>query len=88
MVRLFFRSFVAALLLELVLYGIAATIHTHNPVVYFLLIPVIWTSMAVAGVHSAGFLSFVLGFALAALLYGFLVWVVVVFTSRLRGRKA
>lgn len=86
--RLFLRLFVAALLLELVLYGITATIHTHNPEVYFLLIPAIWIAMGVGGVHSAGFLSLVLGFALAALLYGFLVWVVVVLTSRLRGRKA
>ena len=67
--RVFLRLFIALFLLELLMYGIAAAWHTSHPLIYFPIIPAIWIAMAIGGVHSAGFLSFLIGLTITALLY-------------------
>jgi hypothetical protein len=84
--KLFIRLFVGFFLLELALYGIAAVSHAYHPVVYFLIIPSILLGMAIGGVHSAGFLSFLVGLAATALLYAALALLCIFVAQKLRRR--
>ena len=68
--KLFTRLFVAMFVLEALLFAINAASHRHHPSVYFLIIPAILIAMAVGGVHSAGFMSLLVGMVATALVYG------------------
>jgi hypothetical protein len=85
--KLFFLLFLGWFGVEsVVLFATANATHPLNPAGYFLTFPAIWIAMAVGGVHSAGFLSLVIGLATIALLYAVLTSVLVFLASRLRGR--
>jgi purine-cytosine permease-like protein len=84
--KLFFLLFLGWFGVESVLFAIANATHPLNPAGYFLIFPAIWIAMAIGGVHSAGFLSLVIGLATTALLYALLTSVLVFLASRLRGR--
>ena len=84
--RLFIRLFLVVFLCELSLYGVAAISHTDHPLVYFPIIPAIWVAMAIGGVHSAGFLSCVVGLAVTALVYSLVTSALVWLTSKVLHR--
>ena len=80
--RLFISLFIVFFLCELALYGVAAVSHTNHALVYFPIIPAIWVAMAIGGVHSAGFLSCVVGLAVTALVYSLVASALVWLTSK------
>ena len=69
--KLFGWLFGISLLVELLLLAWSAVSHGDH-LFYAPLIPAIWIAMAIGGVHSAGFLSFVCGLTVAALFYAVL----------------
>ena len=71
--KLFGWLFGISLLVELLLLACSAAFHDDHPF-YAPLIPAIWIAMAIGGVHSAGFFSFVCGLTVAALLYAILLF--------------
>ena len=85
--RLFLWLFAASLVLELLLYGIAAVSHSHNLFVYFPVVPAIWIGMAIGGVHTAGFLSFLIGLTVTAFLYAVVAWMCVAAVLKVRNKS-
>lgn len=71
--KLFGWLFAISLVVELLLLACSAAFHGDH-LVYAPLIPAIWIAMAIGGVHSAGFISFVCALTVAAFLYGILLF--------------
>ena len=71
--KLFGWLFAISLVVELLLLACSAAIHGDH-LFYAPLIPAIWIAMAIGGVHSAGFISFVCGLTGTAFLYGILLF--------------
>ena len=68
--RSFRFFFVAFLVLELLLFGAATITRAIDPtIVYFPILPAIWLSMVIGGVHSAGLLSMAVAGTVTAFFY-------------------
>jgi hypothetical protein len=79
--------FVALLVLELTMYGVASASYAHNAIFYFPIIPAIWIAMIIGGVHSAGFLSILVGLVITAFSYALVGWLVFAISSRFMRKK-
>ena len=79
--RAFIWLLAASLLLELSLYGIGTTFHPNQTFAFYPILPAVWIAMAIGGVHSAGFLSLIVGIVVTALVYALVAWSLVRLSS-------
>jgi hypothetical protein len=86
--KLFIWLLVASFLLQLCLFGVAATFHPAGSFAFFPIFPAIWFAMAIGGVHSAGPLSFIAGATAMAFVYTLFAWSAVRFLLAMRLKLA
>jgi hypothetical protein len=72
--RMFVWLLAVSLVLEFGLYGIATAFHPNQTIAFFPIFPAVWIAMGIGGVHSAGFLSLIVGIVVTALIYALIAW--------------
>jgi hypothetical protein len=84
--RLLLWLFAGLFVFELLLYGLALVFHPYIPFMEFFILPAVWIGIAIGGVHSARFWSFLIGFIATAFLYAVVAWVCVAALLNIRNK--